>query len=90
MRGIRLTRVVFPEPGRTHDRHAAAGGDAQVQIVQHGLAVVCKIQTAEFDFAFHMPVARVIFGLANGLALIVTALISDLGLLLQNLVQADQ
>ncbi len=44
----------FSRTRRTDDRHTAAGWNPQVQIVQHGLAFVCKIQPAEFDLALHL------------------------------------
>ena len=45
--------------------------------MQHRLAFVRKIQPAEFDFAFHFPVARHSF-------------VFDLRLLVQNFVEANQ
>jgi hypothetical protein len=62
--------------GRTHDRHAAACRNSQVQVMQHALAVVLKIQPAEFDFPFYLA--------------ILARLVLDLRLFLQNLIQPHQ
>ncbi len=42
----------------TYDRHAAAGRNTQIQIMQHAFAVVFEIQPAEFDLAQHFAIVR--------------------------------
>ena len=63
--------------GRADDREAAAGGHAQVHVVQDLLAFIAEVEPAEFDLALNLAVLR-------------ARSICDLRLLLHDFVDADQ
>ena len=57
MRGMRLTRVVFPEPVGP-DREAGARRNVKIDVVQHGGAVIGEIQLPEFNVADKLGVGH--------------------------------